>query len=100
MSSRSRHGSNPTEKVLVMAQTAPGGVVRWRDVRDAYVSGSKAAQRWERMGDTYHHMSISQLLKRHFTKVVGTDGYYVLNHLITGGYDLDVVVEHCRWEGF
>ncbi len=98
MSSRSRHGSNPTEKVLVMAQSQPGGVCRWRDVRDAYVSGSKAAQRWERMGMTHHHMSIKKLLDTHFTKVIGTDGYYVLTHLITGGYDPEVV-DFCLWVG-
>ncbi len=103
----------PTAAILVMAQKAPGGVIRWCEARDEYLAHSEAAKRDERKanrlnqlfrndrkaGNRQYHMSLHQVLKRHFAKVQGTDGYYVLKHLIVGdreGDELDVDLS--EWE--
>lgn len=87
----------PTARILRLARAAPGGVIRWREARDEYVKGSHAAQEEERDARSanglnkqtfkertgrHYHMGLSRLLERHFYKVEGTRGYYVLKGVI------------------
>lgn len=59
--------------------------MRWREARNLYVGHSSAARRDVRCGGPFHfHMSLGTLLRRHFTKVEGADGYYVLTETIAG----------------
>ena len=77
-----RNKNGPTSRILELARTAPGGVVRWREARDEYVLGSEAAQRNERRGHKNFHMSLKRVLDRYFYKVDGTEGFYVLKSTI------------------
>lgn len=87
---------HPTRAIIRFASQAPGGLIRWYEARDAYLSESAAARRDERQaakfrfpkfpnfkphrqnGNMHYHMSLKRVLDRHFLKVEGTDGYYVL----------------------
>lgn len=90
---------HPTREILRLAQAAPGGVIRWYEARDAYLSESEAARRDERRamrkgnrnGNRAYHMSLQRVLDRHFTSVGGVKGFYVLDHMIVGDTDGDVV---------
>lgn len=76
--------ASPTQCIRDFARLQPGGVIRWREARDCYLCCSHAPRRDERMGMRNYHVHIGQVLKRHFTKVEGTDGYYVLTETIAG----------------
>jgi hypothetical protein len=92
---KNKNTGHPTREILAFAQSAPGGLIRWHEARDIYLSESEAARRDERRAERFrklngksrngncnYHMSLHQLLKRHFYKVDGTDGYYVLKHTV------------------
>ncbi len=90
----------PTAAILSVAQKAPGGVIRWKEARDAYLKHSAAAKRDEakanrkaskgsRNGNCQYHIALKRVLDRHFSKVQGTDGFYVLDHLIVGDTEGD-----------
>lgn len=74
--------NGPTEKIIEMARSAPGGVIRWRDARAEYIKGSPSARKELQSRTTRFHMGIKRVLDRHFTRVEGTDGYYVLTESI------------------
>lgn len=75
----------PTADILEFARRQPGGVIRWREARGRYLNASMAARADVRRGGPYHfHMALGKVLHRYFTKVEGTDGYYVLNESIVG----------------
>ena len=89
---------HPTAEILKMAMRAPGGLIRWHEARDVYVRESEAAKRDMRStirGPVFSnlfsnrsrcrvrtnyrfHMALKKVLDRHFEKVEGTNGYYVL----------------------
>ena len=68
----------PTREILLFAQKAPGGVIRWGEAQHIYERECPTALR------SYIGMNISRILKANFTKVEGTRGFYVMNHLICG----------------
>ncbi len=81
---RAPRKNGPTQRILAMAISAPGGVIRWRDANAAYLLGSENARRSR---SNNFHMSVKRVLERHFTKVSGTHGYYVLTSSIKGDDD-------------
>jgi ABC-type long-subunit fatty acid transport system fused permease/ATPase subunit len=95
-----RKRPRPTREIVLFALRQPGGVVRWREVRDVYRKSSPAAREQERreasnrhrlyqhlrrgQGGLQYHMALSQVLRRHFVKVDGVNGFYVLRNSIVG----------------
>jgi hypothetical protein len=73
---------HPTREILLWAQSAPGGIIRWREANDIYLDESEAARRDRRNKRNNYHMSLKKVLKTHFEKVQGTDGFYVLKSRI------------------
>jgi hypothetical protein len=69
-----RRANGPTAKVLELARKAPGGVITWSEAQGAYACGSAAAK---------HKLSVSNVLNRHFEKVEGMRGAYVLSSMIS-----------------
>lgn len=106
-----RNPGGPTARILELARSAPGGVIRWHEAEDCYVQGSPAAMKERnaarsapfrrgkiRRGWAYHpslhfHSSVKRVLTRHFEKVEGTKGYYVLRSTIYND-DRDEDIEH------
>lgn len=77
-------GDGPTGRIVRLARSRPGGVIRWREARDQYLVASESARREDRRGTTHWHVSLKKVLDLHFTRVMGPDdrpvaGYYVLN---------------------
>lgn len=89
---------------------SPGGVIRWHEARDEYLAGSKAARdeedkshrrrpmifslassKWQkvRSNGRHYHMSLSRVLERHFERVEGVNGFYVLKSTIIGDQEDD-----------
>lgn len=80
--------SSPTARIVSFARLQPGGVIRWREARRIYIEHSAAAQRWIRCGGPFHfHMALGVVLRRHFEKVDGVDGFYVLKESMRGDDD-------------
>lgn len=69
-----RNPDGPTALILKLAREAPGGVIRWAEAEGAYRRGSKYG--------ACNHMSLGNLLRRHFDKVEGARGFYVLRSTI------------------
>jgi hypothetical protein len=67
----------PTKKVLEFARQQPGGIIRWSEAEMVYRMESKAARR----GHGFMQ-NISRIFDRHFTKVEGVSGFYVLDETI------------------
>lgn len=100
---------HPTREILRLAQASPGGLIRWHEARDVYLQESEAARRDEktamrkggRNGNRNYHMNLQRILKGSFTKVQGTDGYWVLKHSIVGDREGDVLdvdlLEYHEW---
>lgn len=75
----------PTANVLAFARLQPGGIIRWHEARKCYLAFSPSAQGDVRRGGPFHfHMTLGKVLQRHFTRVEGVDGHYVLNEMMTG----------------
>lgn len=79
-----RRANGPTAKVLELARNAPGGVITWSEAQGAYAQGvvpirSRSGPQTQVQGAAAKHkMSISNVLKKHFTRVDGIRGTYVL----------------------
>lgn len=102
----SRKKGGPTDRILELAKAAPGGVIRWHEADEAYRDGSPCAQSEHSNAKRYksgsiaslkineggrfrtvyppmhYRSSLNSVLKRHFHKVEGTKGYYVLKSTI------------------
>lgn len=74
----------PTPRILRMAASAPGGVIRWWEAEEQYLLGSANARRARRLGSRSYCMGVKRILGRHFVKVEGTNGFYVLKSTIKG----------------
>lgn len=87
---------HPTREIVKFAQRSPGGLIRWHEARDIYHSESAAARRDERRartasrfpnlrrmrsGNVAYHMNLKRVFDRHFVKVDGVDGHYVLRSM-------------------
>lgn len=72
----------PTQSIIEFARTQPGGVIRWRDAHEEYVCASPKAKRHLRRGENNHHIWVGEVLRRHFAKVDGVNGYYVLKEFL------------------
>jgi hypothetical protein len=96
-----RHKDGPTSRIIAVAIKSPGGVIRWHEAETEYLAGSSSARREHehavaygrynrRLSNTkgypslHYHSSINNVLKRHFSKVEGTRGFYVLNEMLDG----------------
>jgi hypothetical protein len=66
------------------AADQPGGVIRWREAASIYVQLSPAAKMQERKGWTHYHQNVAKIMRKYFTRVEGTVGYYVLNCMLEG----------------
>lgn len=106
---------SPTQEIIKLARQAPGGLIRWYEARDAYLEASAAARANERSasrtvemlrrrgnvvrsnGYRQYHMSLQQVLRRHFRKVSGTDSFYVLKEKLNpeepDGDDIDLILD-------
>lgn len=75
----------PTARIIERALSEPGGVIRWREAREEYISASPSARTDVRRGGPFRfHMALGKVLQKHFTKVEGIDGYYVHNSMLEG----------------
>ena len=75
----------PTARVIARALSQPGGVIRWREARDEYLSVSAAARADVIRGGPYHfHMALGKVLHRHFVRVEGVWGFYVHRSMLEG----------------
>lgn len=79
-------GNGPTARIIQRALSAPGGLIRWREAEAEYVSSSEAARRHARRGENNHHIWLKAIFDRHFVKVEGVDGHYVLRNYTLPGY--------------
>ena len=83
----------PTREIVKFAQQQPGGVIRWHEAMSIYARESPRSYRPSRP------LSLNKVLKRNFSKVEGTRGYYVLSHLMYGDTEGDVLDEDLyEWE--
>lgn len=101
--------------IISLAISSPGGIIRWREAEKLYIEGSPSAAReakdarlnprrkrnasspismrqYTEYPSLNYHMGISRVFQRHFTRVEGIRGYYVLNDAIGGDVDDDVAV--------
>lgn len=72
----------PTRAVVEYARAEPGGVIRWREAEDEYCRHSEPARRHRRRGENNHHIWLKRIFDRHFVKVDGINGFYVLKETI------------------
>ncbi len=101
-----RRKDGPTTRILELARSAPGGVIRWHEAEQCYLDGSESARREQRASrnimnrlgklgrervyaSANYRMGVKRVLERHFLKVEGTRGYYVLKEAVNalGGED-------------
>lgn len=84
-----RRPDGPTARVLKFAAGRPGGVVTWSDAQYAYAQGvvpvrsDHGPQTRVRAAAAKHKLSISNVLRRHFVRVEGIRGMYVLSSTIS-----------------
>lgn len=71
--------NGPTARVRQYAAAQPGTLVSWSEVRNAYGTGIVRSHSGPRPAAAEHKMSISNVLRRHFTRVEGVNGLYVLS---------------------
>ena len=69
----------PTKRIIEFARRQPGGVIRWSEAEGIYREESKQARRGQGF-----KQNVGRLLKKHFTKVGGIRGFYVLDETIVG----------------
>lgn len=73
-----RNYNGPTARILRLAQSSPGGVIRWREAEAEYVAGSRKAQRHAARRERNHCMWVKGVLDRYFVRVDGVKGHYML----------------------
>lgn len=79
-----RSPNGPTSMVRQYAASRPGCVISWSEAQAAYKTGRVRDYANSMVpGAAHHKMSISNLLRRHFTRVEGAKGLYVLNTSMT-----------------
>lgn len=84
-----RRPEGPTARVLQFAASQPGTVITWSEAQHAYAQGvvpvwTPSIRGMQVRGAAYRHkMSISNVLKKHFERVEGTRGMYVLKSTIS-----------------
>lgn len=66
----------PTKRIITMAWDAPGQLIRWREAEAVYDSWNKY-----RKFDNNRN-NLRRIFDRHFVKVEGVRGYYVLKESI------------------
>ena len=84
MRRRSTSRSNgPTARVKEYAASQPGCLISWAEAQAAYATGMVKSWTGNMTGGaSQHKMSISNVLWRHFTRVEGARGLYVLTSSI------------------
>lgn len=73
------------KRIYDLGLHAPGNVIRWNEAESLYRAWSNAAKANFVRGATQHHQNVSRILKRHFVRVEGASGYYVLKDSIVDG---------------
>lgn len=72
----------PTATIVEYARGQPGCVISWSEAQHQYGLGQVISGRGPnavfRPGRRNHKMSVSNVLRRHFVRVEGTQGLYVL----------------------
>ncbi len=94
---KTKRSEGPTARIVQMARSRPGGVIRWHEARDVYLEASATARSDEKQaasrarrgfrltsssGGRHFHLTLNQLLERNFFKVDGTRGYWVLKSTV------------------
>lgn len=74
-----RQMERPTAAIKEFARSQPGGVIRWGEAERLYLSHSENARRGRGF-----HMNLKRIFDRHFVRVDGIRGFYVLASEIVG----------------
>lgn len=84
-----RRSNGPTAKVIAFAASQPGGIISWSEAQGAYGCGVVVDYKGDLVrAASQHKMSVSNVLQRHFERVEGARGMYVLRSTI-GNPDWD-----------
>ena len=74
--------NGPIAMVRKYAASRPGSLISWAEAQHAYGTGTVKGYDGPRKAAAHHKMSVSNVLRRHFTKVEGARGLYVLSSSI------------------
>lgn len=82
-----RDPNGPTAKIIELARNSPGGVIRWCEAQRTYLEHSHFNNKWPKKMQSGFKMNVKRILDRHFKKVEGTKGYYVLSETVPNAHD-------------